>query len=297
MIVPMISCAETSTSADMLQVAPLKYEEKMNLGDVKEGTIDIMNPSNLDETIIVETSSFRMTNVTGQLEFFNSEETNSLEKFVTVTEKQFVLPAGSGKKIAFRLGVPISAPAGGYYGAIFFRIVPPNLSSDQSRAITSGRVGTVFFITVGQGDIRQSKITDFRTLTSPFNTKSKFEFEQINLGKYSTDPKGLYLKPTGILVIKNIFGQTKTEQKVVGGYVLPETARKIQQVVDNSYLFGIYKAELQISNYPGEQVETKTLTFVKLSPLPMIIFAFVVSMIFLATSLLKSISKKKSKKN
>jgi len=289
------SLAEANTVADVLQVAPLKYEEKLNLGDVKEGTIDIMNPSSQDETIQVERSSFRMTNVTGQLEFYQNGDPNSLEKFITFPEDKFVLPSGTGKKVKFRLGIPISTPTGGYYGAVFFRIVPSETSSDQSRAITSGRVGTIFLITVGQGDVRQGKITEFRALSNPFTKKSKFEFEQANLSKYNSDPRGLYLKPTGNLVVKNIFGQTKVEQKVAGNYILPETARKIQSEVDNPYLFGIYKAELQISKYPGEPVETKTLTFVKFSPIVLIIFGFVVLILFILFSYLKSFSKKREK--
>lgn len=117
--------AEENTVADMLQVAPLKYEEKLNLGEVKEGTIDIMNPSSQDETIQVERSSFRMTNVTGQLEFYQNSDSNSLEKFITFPEDKFVLPSGTGKKVKFRLGIPISAPTGGVlWGDIF-----PNCSS------------------------------------------------------------------------------------------------------------------------------------------------------------------------
>jgi len=115
------------------------------------------------------------------------------------------------------------------------------------------------------------------------------------LSKYNSDPRGLYLKPTGNLVIKNLFGQTKVEQKVAGNYILPETARKIQSEVDNQYLFGIYKAELQISKYPGEPVETRTLTFVKFSPIVLILFAFVVLILFISLSYLKSFSKKKKK--
>ena len=75
---PMNIFAESNSSTDMLQVAPLKYDEILNLGDIKEGTIDIMNPSSQDESIVVETASFKTTSVTGQLEFYKNNGINSL---------------------------------------------------------------------------------------------------------------------------------------------------------------------------------------------------------------------------
>ncbi len=295
---PITTLAEANLASDMLQVQPLKYEEKMNLGEVKEGTIDIMNPSKQAETIQVETSSYRMANVTGQLEFYQSQNPNNFEKFVTVSEDRFVLPSGEGKKVTFRLGIPISAAAGGYYGAIFFRILPQETASDQSKAYTSGRVGTLFLITVGQGEVRQGEVRNFHALSNPFEQQSKFEFEQLNTSKYDSDPRGLYLKPTGTLTIKNIFGQTKAEQKVTGSYVLPETARKIQTELDNPYLFGLYKAELAISKYPGEPVMTDTITFVKFSPTVLAMIGFLALIIFIVmASLRPKLKRKKNEKS
>jgi hypothetical protein len=295
------NCLEAENQPqNSIQIAPLKYEEKLNLGEVKIGTIDVINPTAIDEKIVVEVDSLKMSGLSGNLEFYKSKE--GLEKYITFNEKQFVLPARSGKKVKFRIGMPISASPGGYYGAIFFRILPQDSETDQTRAITSGRVGTILLLSVGQGDVRLGRVGDLTMISNPFDAKTKLLFAQENIAKYNSDPRGLLLKPTGEIVIKNIFGKEVAKEKIKDIYVLPETRRDIQSEVEKANMFGLYKAELNISNYPGDPVETKKIYFVKISPNVLFIIGvfFLVSFIiisFIRRSKENIVNKKTPKNN
>jgi hypothetical protein len=269
---PVISAAADQSVGQSLQIAPLKYEEKLNLGEVKEGTIDIANPTQKDEIISIETASLKMAS-SGELAFYKNTVQYNFEKFITFTDKEFVLPANTGRKVKFRLGIPIAAPAGGYFGGVFFRILPGGNNSDQSKAITSGQIGTLFLLTVGQGDVRQGELKKFIADNNPFADKTDFEIEHANLAKYDTNPRGSYLKPVGILSIKNIFGKEMAMQKIENIYVLPQTSRIIKTEIKTPFLIGFYKAELKISNYPGDPVYTKSVRFVKISPLFVLLVA------------------------
>lgn len=284
---PAGSLAADANIKNTIQIAPLKYEEKLNLGDVKDGVIDVMNPTANDETISIETSSLKMGGLNGQLVFYKNTDQNSFEKFVTFSENKFVLPAGTGKKVKFRLGIPISASPGGYFGAVFFRLVPNNTATMETRAIATGEAGTLFILSVGQGDIRSGKLDAFRAVNSPFSQNVDFEIEQSNLAKYNSDPRGTYLKPTGMVKVKNIFGQEKSKQEINGYYVLPETKRIIKKSMESPYLFGVYKAELSISNYPGDPVITKSVYFVRFSPTVLALIAIFALVIFVILSYVK----------
>lgn len=285
--VPATSLAVDTNIKNTIQIAPLKYEEKLNLGDVKDGVIDVMNPTANDETISIGASSLKMNGLGGQLVFYKNTDQNSFEKFITFSEDKFVLPAGTGKKVKFRLGIPISASPGGYFGAVFFRLVPNNTATMETRAIATGEAGTLFILSVGQGDIRSGKLDAFRTTNNPFSQNVDFEIEQTNLAKYNSDPRGTYLKPTGTIKVKNIFGQEKSKQDINGYYVLPETKRIIKKGMESPYLFGIYKAELSISNYPGDPVMTKSTYFVRFSPTVLALIAIFALVIFVVLSYVK----------
>lgn len=296
----LIPAVSFSADQNTLVVAPLKYEEKLNLGDVKEGYIDVVNPTDLTENIVVETASLKTTSAIGQLEFYKDTGKDSFEKFVTFPEQSFTLGPQEGRKVKFRIGVPISTMPGGYFGAIFFRIVPKSQDSQGATAITSGRVGTLFLLDIGQGDVRLGKLSDFRVASSIFSDKTEVELEQENLAKYNSDPRGLMIKPTGEIIIYNFFGKEIAKKKIENVYVLPETKKLIKEQFDKPLFFGIYKAEARISNYPGEPVQTKSDRFVKISPyfilLVVLIFGFVaVFLSFFRNKLprLKKIQKKK----
>lgn len=284
--------ADTQTQ-NTIQIAPLKYEENLNLGDVKEGTIDVMNPTTKDEMIQVEATSLKMTGINGQLEFYNDQKSQGFEKFITFDSNQFLLPAGEGKKVKFRLGIPISASSGAYFGAVFFRLVPDSIDSSESKAIATGQAGTIFLLTVGQGDVRSGKLDSFNISGNPFSKKTVFEVEQSNLSKYNTTPRGTYLKPTGTITVKNIFGKVKSKQEISSYYVLPETKRIIKKELESPYLFGLYKAELSISNYPGDPVITKSSYFVKLAPAILGLITFFALVIFTVISFVKPKLRKK----
>jgi hypothetical protein len=295
LVVPISSFAATEIK-NTLQVAPLKYEEKMNLGDVKEGTIDVINPTTKDEKIAVEVSSMKMTGVDGQLVFYNDDKANSFEKFVTLSEKSFILPAGEGRKYKFRIGIPISASSGGYFGAIFFRLVPEESDATGSRAIATGQVGTLFLLNVGQGEVRTGKLDSFKVIGNPFSAKTDLEVTQSNLAKYNQSPQGTYLKPTGTIMVKNIFGKVISKQNIEGYYVLPETKRVIKKELNNPYLFGLYKAELTIANYPGDPVVTKTTHFFKFSSTILAIIGLLALIIFITITFIRPRLKKRKNK-
>ncbi|MDD5693458.1 MAG: hypothetical protein PHU86_03230, partial [Patescibacteria group bacterium] len=108
--------------------------------------------------------------------------------------------------------------------------------------------------------------------------------------------QGTYLKPTGTIMVKNIFGKVISKQNIEGYYVLPETKRVIKKELNNPYLVGLYKAELTIANYPGDPVVTKSTYFVKFSSTILAIIGLLALIIFITITFIRPRLKKRKNK-
>jgi len=276
-----------------IKIAPLKYEEKVNPSDIKEGFLSVANPTDKAQKIVVETSNFKMKGVDGDLDFYgDTAEQDEFTDFVELQTKEFTLGAQEGRRVSFKIRMPDSS-SGGYYGVIFFKSVS-DTTSDKTVTNVSPRVGTLFLLEAGEGK-KDGKVENLAQTEGLFNKKVNVTFDFLNLAGYNDFPRGSYLKPSGKIIVQNIWGKEIYSKNIEGMYVLPQNKREISADFENPYMFGIYKAKVKLSKFPGSGEETTEKSFIKASPYIIIALIATVDLLLLLIIIQMKIKKKKRK--
>lgn len=135
-------------SATGLKIAPLKYEELLELGSEKTGYVDVANPTDFNLRVRTSVEAFRQVNNQGDLEFFPDEQ---LEAGIVLDVDEFELGPREAARIFFTIKSN-NLPEGGIYATVFFETVTENESDQVSTIGTVARVGTLLILQNGDGD-------------------------------------------------------------------------------------------------------------------------------------------------
>jgi hypothetical protein len=203
-----------------LTISPIRYEISGNPGDVLEEKLNLRNETSSRMTYYPRYYNFQAEGETGIPTFIEPKE--GLGTWMAGPSGIELAP-GDNQTIVFVISIPKDASPGGYFGALLYGTNPPVLNGSQL-AIGS-ETGPIILLRVN-GEIKESaSIVEFNTRNKKhFFTALPVEmyYRFQNTGKDRT-------KPTGNLIIKNIFGiKAKTQNaNPVEGNVLPGQIRHI----------------------------------------------------------------------
>jgi len=248
------------------RIAPLSYDFQVNAGDVKTGKLDVENVSDNDLQIAVEYSDFFIDDsgkyiFSDDREIENSEfKKYSMKSWITSGDENFQLKKRSSQTIEFKLSVPAEATLGGHYGAIFFRTVCPGMenknvvASDKSSICVSGRIGTLFLVSVGGTPNRQGQIENVAL--------SKFSSEdQTDLGVEIKNTGNTHFKPVGTVAVKNFLGQAVSKFEIGDKTLLPKNSYLYSSQIKRQDLIGFYTIDGQVRDGNGNLMQFKRYVF------------------------------------
>lgn len=140
-VLALAGSAPARASAPGLQITPLQYEDTLGT-TVKNGFIDVANPT--DTTIIVDASirGFDQTGTAGNLRFFDDA---NLTAAIKLDLTSFELGPREAVRVLFSVN-PAKLAKGGVYAAIFFQTRPQEGSSESSYVAQSANVGTLLLL-------------------------------------------------------------------------------------------------------------------------------------------------------
>lgn len=160
----------SNVSALGLKVAPLEYKTTIRASEVKQGFVDVSNPSSLAVTVKVNVQAFKQIDDDGGLQFYDDTQ---IQSGITPEMSDIEL----GPREAVRLFFTISGdklPEGDVFAALFFTTDPKQAQSGVGQQV---RVGTLLsLINKTPGD-RSAEITK---LNIPF-----FQLSSTVSGAYS----------------------------------------------------------------------------------------------------------------
>jgi heme exporter protein D len=128
-------------NAPGLQLTPLQYEDTLG-GKVKNGHIDVANPTDTTLTIDTSVRGFNQHGTGGDLRFFDDPE---LTTAIKVDLSSFELGPRQAVRVLFSID-PSKLSKGGVYAAIFFRTRSSEQSSTSSYVSQSANVGTLLIL-------------------------------------------------------------------------------------------------------------------------------------------------------
>ncbi len=231
--------------AHAVTVGPVKLEYSVNPGDTVKGEMYIKNEEATDKTFYPTLERFTEQN--GEKVF--TKDKNLLEDWFH-TDASVPLKSGQDIKVPFVINVPKDAPPGGEFPVLWWGTNPPATTTGQQVSIQT-RAGILIYINVSGNIVSSANVSQFGTVSGagyssggPINFRMKIE----NTGN-------VYIKPTGELTIKSLFGTTKKVLPIneKGYQILPQSYRDIVDLewVPSLFNIGPYKAIADV-NYGNQ---------------------------------------------
>jgi hypothetical protein len=138
--------APAQASAPGLQITPLQYEDTLGT-TVKNGFIDVANPTDTTITVDARIRGFNQTGTAGDLRFFDDA---GLADAIKLDLTSFELGPREAVRVLFSVN-PAKLAKGGVYAAIFFQTRPEEGMSESSYVAQSANVGTLLLLKNGSG--------------------------------------------------------------------------------------------------------------------------------------------------
>lgn len=178
----------------------------------------------------------------------------SSKEWFTPAVSQFSLKHGERIYLPIKITVPQAAESGDHYSSVFVKILPQE--NPKTGFTLSSRVGSLFLLRIGSGDIKTSGIlTTLKTDKAVyFSTPVNFELNFQNSGD-------VHLIPSGKIIISDFFGKT-IDQVQAKDWVVLRTSSRIQNAQWlPKFAIGRYTASAQISRGYGNLTDVKSVTF------------------------------------
>lgn len=180
------------------------------------------------------------------------KNSNSLASWLSLSEKEFIIPSKGKKQITLTIQTPKTIPIGGYYSLIFFEPVLHTVT--KTGATVSSRIGILVLGDIGitNPGAKKAEIIDFSLggfIHQESQTSLLLRVKNISLHHLNAKPK---------LVITPLFGKSQIyalDEK----YIFPGKVRRWDTILQlNTTTIGIYEAVIKVSLGKGEQEITKT---------------------------------------
>ncbi len=235
-----IARAQTTPIQRAFIVIPPKLELTAKPGEVIQDVIRFQNQSDNETTFSVGMSDFIVRNMDGTPEFVDPETAGdwALSQWLTFNPDTLTIPAGEQGSVSIVISVPEDALPGGRYASIFFTS-PGAIEEGQTVTGIAAEIRNLVLLRV-EGPITEEAIV--RRLEAPrFSEHGPIDFtsEIANLGDY-------HIRPLGTIEIKNVLGKTVTNLELEERNIFPGASQEYKNIWDKKWLFGRYKATLNL---------------------------------------------------
>ncbi len=221
-------------------ISPTKIELNMDPGDRATREISLTNRTGGPVTFQFSTEDFEGSKDPAKATVFTGETDSpwGASDWIEPELYSVVLAQGETLTMSVKVRVPPTAEPGGHYAALFASRTIDQVEDGAAIKVTE-RVGTLFLITVSGNIIADG------TLDKP-EVKLFSEYGPVDIGLVFNNNGNVHVKPTGKVVIRNMFGQTVADIPVEEWVVLPESSRRTVVEWSGKYHFGRYTATAEI---------------------------------------------------
>jgi len=251
--------AQDSTT---ISIIPPKFELFANPGDIITETIRIRNDSETPQTYGVLVEDFSSSGEEGKVVLEEGQEDTvySLRKWIELSSTNLLIQPGEETIFPFTISVPKSAEPGGHYASILFQIGGADVNPDQTVTSVQHRVGSLVLLRVSGNVVEQASIESFQ---APAYSRQG----PVDLSLRIKNEGTTHVRPSGTIIITNMFGKKVDEIPLNGLNVFPGAIRKMDTTWDKGTLLGQYTATL-VATYGQQNLPLTAATkFVVISPI------------------------------
>lgn len=256
------------------QISPPVQTLALDRGTATRSVIKVTNLTNTQMTLQLGKANFVAKGEEGEVELVDdAAPLYSLSPYFSLSQPTITIAPRSTAEMQYVLTVPQDAEPGGRYGSITFETIATKLPSGQSGAVVKQRLAALIFLRVNGAANEQLSITSFTP------DKTFYEYGPVNFTTRVKNLGNVHEKPTGDIVIRNMFGLKTATVKLDGQQIIPQAIRRLQSKLDRRLMFGKYTATLTLHNGTIQTLTSKT-SFTVI-PYRLIIIIFLISAVIL----------------
>ena len=167
----------------------------------------------------------------------------SLASWITVSPSNLTIAPDSYQYVNFTIHVPLNAQPGSRFASVVASVSASRNSVSGSGVGTE--IGSLILLTISGNVTVNASLTDF--YTNPVFTQGGV----VNFIQKIKNTGNVTLRPTGKIVISNMFGSTVKTISIQSLDVIPSALRLSQEKIDTKGYIGLYQASLFV-NYNSE---------------------------------------------
>lgn len=246
-----VVAAESNTLG--YQISPPVTTLALDPGTSSRQTIKVTNLTDKQLTLQLDKRNFVAKGEEGEVELVdNASPLYSLAPYFTLSQPTVTVPPRGTSQVQYILSVPKDAEPGGRYGSVTFNTIATKLPSGQSGASVQQELAALIFLRINGDANEQLKIAGFTA------GKNFAEYGPVIFATRIQNLGNVHEKPTGQIVVKNMFGFTTAKVTLDEKNVIPGAIRKIDSKLNKKYLFGTYNATLTLQNGTIQTLTAKT---------------------------------------
>jgi len=287
-MLPLFSSAKEDVELGM-GVGPQVFDLAVWPGEKIKNIIKLTNRSNVPLPIEAKVTSFTAEENTGEMLLgeLPVDESIAAQTWFEIKDPDFILEPGEAKIINFEIKVPDDAERGGHYAVMLFEPRLPSFYFEENQIENIPVIGTLFLLSVKtlglepeteeKLEIVEFSLPEEERLTILERVASGLTATVAQAADFSVterSPSGFvlkiknndiyHIKPSGKILIYDIWGRTVSEFKVPKKTILPGKTRSFPVSFDpkplrnmewlpasvadflRSFLLGRYEARLQL---------------------------------------------------
>lgn len=254
-------------SGQGLEIQPPVIELNAKPGQTVTANIKIrdITPSNLVVTGQADDFAAQGENGDPRILLDETEATRYSLKFWVESVPSFNLVPREIKTAVVRINVPKNAEPGGHYAVIRFTGTPPDLAGTGVSLAAS--IGALVLLRVAGPVSEKISLSEFYVARGDARS-TWFETGPLSFVTRVKNEGSVHIKPTGTIDVYDSFGKTVAVLPVnqPPRNILPDSTRKFLQPLfdkqhENKFLFGRYRAKLNLSLAAGQSPLAASLVF------------------------------------
>jgi hypothetical protein len=254
--------ATSAGAAQGLQISPALVELNATPGKTYTVTLHVTNVTASDLAYGTSADDFNAADETGTPHILLDStlpSTVSIRSWIA-SIAPFTLRAGKSQVITAQITVPTNAEPGGHYGVLRFSGSAPELK--DTGVGLSASAGVLMLIRVDGAITEKASLASFFSETNGTQS-SFFESGPLTFVTRIKNDGNIHVKPIGSIELRDAFGGLVTTMPVNAdkSNVLPSSTRRFEAQYNNTWMFGLYTANLTLGYGTTGQAITSTISF------------------------------------
>ncbi|MEK7653485.1 MAG: hypothetical protein AAB358_03330 [Patescibacteria group bacterium] len=219
-------------SVSAATISPPIIEVEVDPGQSVTKTIKVFNETDSDIAVKGYLELFKPKGERGEVEILPPEIGGQVLSWVKLPLNSVSLEPSEIVEAPVIITIPKNIPVGGYYVAAMWE--SSAFPADQTKQVKiNSRVGVLLLIRVKGEAKEELSILNFQAVgASPFWGENFYRRLPVNFYARLENTGNVHLKPTGLVIIKNIFGRVAASIPFNsdGRYILPQSKKQFDSV-------------------------------------------------------------------